>query len=167
MLATYRQQEQVKPLFGKLPQELYRKIYDLDDTYQNVFSQRGFLPEIENMILQIKYPNQYNFIVEFIKYISGDKYKGTTNKRVRPASNRIPVEYNITIRKSNIATLYYFIISTRNIKEHENDPNKYYGCVCDPTTIVLPNFHTQKLLKSNIKMKIPEISPKLVLYAQH
>jgi predicted transposase/invertase (TIGR01784 family) len=67
MLATYRQQ--LPPIFGKLPQELYREIYDFDDTYQKIFCDPKFLVEIENMILQIKYPVQYGFIQEFIKYI--------------------------------------------------------------------------------------------------
>lgn len=165
MLATYKRQQPA--LFGRLPQELYREIYLFDDTYRNIFRYSSFLLEIENMIIQMKYPIEYGFIQEFIKYLNGGDYKGSTNKRIRPASNRIPVEYKIQINKSNIPTLSYFIISTRNIKEYENDPNKYYGCVCDPTSIVLPNFHTQKLLKSKIKMKIPEISPKLVLYTQH
>ena len=53
MLASYRQQEQVKPLFSNLPQELYREIYDYDPTYHSVFSSQAFAEELERRILRV------------------------------------------------------------------------------------------------------------------
>ena len=51
MLSAYR--PQLPPLFGKLPQELYREIYDCDPTYRSVFSSLTFADELERHVLRI------------------------------------------------------------------------------------------------------------------
>ena len=160
----------VKPIFGKLPQELYREIYDYDNTYRNVFSHPKFLTEIENMLIQIKHPVQYHLVQELIKKLNGVGESKTLNLRSRKVNcnKRAPVDYKIhRMFKSNTPTLTHFTISTRGINnEYQYDPNKYYGCICDPTKIVYPNFHTQSYLNMKIKIKVPKISNNLILYTK-
>ena len=169
MLATYRQKEQVKPIFGNLPQELYREIYDFDDTYHNVFGEPMFLTEIQNMKLQINFPIQYHFIKILINNINAKHHKecvkmyrmnGTPIYKQR----LVPLEYKIEIFESTLIPNFcnYHILPINHMaSDYEHTP--WYGCICDPTKLVKPDLRMQYYLKMD-NIKVPEISDTLVLY---
>ena len=158
-----------KPIFGKLPQELYREIYDFDDTFHKVFSNPTFILEMKHMLLQFNLPVQYKFIQKLIQNINSEQHKecvkmyktnGTPNHKQR----LVPIKYKIEIWKSSLLPNFCnYNLTPINSMDTDYEHAPWYGCICDPTKLINPKIVIQYYLKMDI-MIIPEISDTLVLY---
>ena len=65
-----------KPLFGNLPQELYREIYEFDDTYRNVFKSVEFSDQLLHHIYRYQLELIYtlrNLLLKRTNHLHGKK----------------------------------------------------------------------------------------------
>ena len=122
MLATYRQPH-VKPIFGHLPQELYREIYGYDDTYHKVFNTPTFLCELQLNSYKIHY---YKLLYKFIQ------------EEVQPRNimDGVRTEYNISLtpHPANPNVMCFILESTNTTRNPDNIPEEklhWSGYVCE------------------------------------
>lgn len=122
MLATYRQPH-VKPIFGHLPQELYREIYGYDDTYHKVFNTPTFLCELQLNSYKIHY---YKLLYKFIE------------EEVQPRNimDGVRTEYNISLtpHPANPNVMCFILESTNTTRNPDNIPEEklhWSGYVCE------------------------------------
>ena len=143
MLAT------TKPLFGKLPQELYREIYDYDDTYRNVFNTHAFLDEL----LFNSYKTHYNYLYRFI-----DKVVQPENRM-----NNVVTDYIIRLKphpeNSNITC---FILESTNTTQNSNSILNWSGYISTPEyDEVFMVYHDDMNYRIDLK-----VSDSYILYYQ-
>ena len=68
MQAIQQQMNNVRPLFGHLPQELYREIYDFDGTYHDVLNQPNFLLDLKQLYYKRNFESMRLLCEEFLYY---------------------------------------------------------------------------------------------------
>ena len=129
-----------KPLFGNLPQELYRYIYDLDNTYHDVFNTQKFIRELGHYLFKNQYTLIYNLIDEL-------------NYGVQH------VQYAISVRTHH---QYSNIICFNLIPVNPDaDADCLYGFICEPKYAhLIPNIDDLYIHNlGNYNTKINKISP--------
>ena len=121
MLSAYR--PQLPPLFGKLPQELYREIYDCDSTYHNVFNDPMFVYELQLNSYKMHY---YKLLYKFIE------------EEVQPRNimDGVRTEYNISLtpHPENPNVMCFILESTNTTRNPDNIPESklhWSGYVCE------------------------------------
>ena len=147
-------QQKRQPIFGKLPQELYREIYDYDPTYRNVFNTQAFLDELQFNSYKIHYKYLYKFIEEDVQ-----------------PSNRMDgviTEYSIELKPhpENSNVICFCLESTNTTHNPDNIPESklhWCGYICeekyDETFMV---YYDDMDYRS-----YPDISESLVLYIEN
>ena len=104
-----------KQIFGNLPQELYREIYEYDNTYHAVFSSSEFVNELAHYLYKNQYTLIYSFIDELNKFrLTSIKYYiilqwHLTNPNIM-CFNLIPVNPDLTPMNTYIECDWYGFI---------------------------------------------------------
>ena len=148
-------------IFRNLPQELYRYIYDFDDTYRNVFNSSGFVNELGNYI----YKKQYKLVHQLIHEINQfrneyymDMASDTDDAPFMPPQ----IQYKIILRThhKNSKIIQFNLIPINPLPD---EGDCIYGYICNAKyTHFISNIN--EIVELKIKTTKPESSLSLYYY---
>ena len=143
-----------KPIFGKLPQELYREIYSFDDTYQKVFSSQAFAEELERRILRI-HRELLNHLIKWKMQMSNSYEKITSDYQIRLYPDRKrPDVMCFVLKPINITS------NVHNIPEPHFTWSGYIFDINLNTYECMPYIDFDRL----DRLIVPSISKSLIMY---
>ena len=111
-----------KPLFANLPQELYRCIYDYDDTYHGVFKSVGFNDDLILYLYKRQLKLTY-YLIDKLNQFRRDYFK--INNESYDGKN---IQYNIIMRthEKNTNIIQFNLIPV----DQDTDGDCLYGYIC-------------------------------------